>query len=125
MKYVKNWGRLGMYFNKFANFYRNQTGNVITRDELDNQISIIIKKIETAIEICKYLKQITIKVIDSRVYYMKTGHQKHGITKEDYKKAIDVLSKLAEKDIQNEQEKMFLKALVECIKKSIDNSQSY
>ena len=111
-----------MYFNKFANFYRNQTGNVITRDELDNQISIIIKKIETATEICKYLKQITIKVIESKVYYMKTGHQKHGITKEDYKNAIDVLSKIAEKDMQSEKEKTFLKFWVEFIKKSIDNS---
>lgn len=110
------------YLNKFANFYRNQTGNVITRDELDNQISIIIKKIETATEICNYLKKITIKAIDSQMYYMKTGQLKHGITKEDYKNAIDVLTKIAEKDMKSEQEKTFLKFCVEFIKKSIDNS---
>lgn len=111
-----------MYFNKFAALYENYTGKVITRVELDNQISIIIKKIETATEICDCLKRITIKVIHSRMYYMKTGQQKHGITKEDYKNTIDVLSKIAEKDMKSEQEKTFLKLITEFIKKSIDNS---
>lgn len=111
-----------MYFNKFASFYRNQTGNIITREELNNQISIIIDKVKSATEICDFLRKITLKVIDDRMYFMKTGHQKHGITKNDYKNAIDVLSKIAEKDMKNEQEKTFLKFIAEFIKKSIDNS---
>ncbi len=111
-----------MYFSKFATLYKNQTGNVITRDELNNQISIIIEKVKSSLEMCNYLKRITIKVIDDRMYYMKTGRQKHGITKKDYKNAIDVLSKIAEKDIKDEKQKMLFKIMVEYIKSSIDNS---
>lgn len=111
-----------MYFKSFAAFYKNQTGEVITRAELDSQIIIFIQKIKTAAEICNYLKNVTIKVIDSQMYYMKTGQYKHGITKKDYKIAIDVLSKIAEKDIKDERQKAIFKFLIESIKKSIDNS---
>ncbi len=111
-----------MYFNKFATLYKNQTGNVITRDELNNQISNIIEKVKQSLEVTKILKEITIKVIDDRMYYMKTGHQKHGITKMDYKSAIDVLCKIAEKDIKDEQQKMFVKFMAEYIKSYIGNT---
>ena len=105
-----------MYFKSFASFYKNQTGKIITRDELNSQISIFIQKIETATEICNCLKYATIKVIDSQMYYMKTGQYKHGVTKKDYKNAIDVLSKIAEKDIKDERQKIILKFLTESIK---------
>lgn len=111
-----------MYFNQFADFYKNLTGYSITREEFNKQISITIQKIEKALEISDYLKKITIKVIESRIFYMNTGQQKHGITKQDYKNAIDVMAKIAEKDIQDEKQKLFFKCLIEALKKSIDNS---
>lgn len=111
-----------MKYNEFSEIYKRITGNDITRDEVNNKILIIIDKIKSASDIHNFLKKITIKVIDDRMYFMKTGHQKHGINKNDYKKAIDVLSKIAEKDIKNEQERMFLKCITEFIKQSIDNA---
>lgn len=111
-----------MYFDKFATLYKNQTGNVITRGELNNQISNIIDNVKQSLEVTNLLKEITIKVIDDRMYYMKTGLQKHGITKHDYKNAFDVLCKIAEKDIRDENQKMIFKIFAEYIKISIDNS---
>ncbi|MCM1133192.1 MAG: hypothetical protein NC340_06940 [Ruminococcus flavefaciens] len=114
-----------MKYNEFSEIYKRITGNDITRDEVNNKILIIIDKVKSATDIHIFLKEITLKVIDDRIYFMKTGHQKHSLTKNDYKKAIDVLSKIAEKDIKNEQEKMFLKCITECIKQSIDNADWY
>lgn len=110
-----------MNFNRFAAYYNNITGNTITRDELNNQVSFIIQKVKAALDVSTHLKSITIRVIQSRMYYIQTGQQQHGITKQDYKNAIDVISKIAEKDIKDEQQKKNFKFWVEFLKSAIDN----
>lgn len=110
-----------MTFNRFAAYYNNMTGNTITRNELNNQISFIIQKVKDALDISNFLKNTTIKVIHSRMYYIQTGQQKHSITKQDYKNAIDVISKIAERDIKDDQQKKYFKFWVEFLKKAIDN----
>ena len=110
-----------MKFNEFANMYKKYTGNTISREQFDLQTKNLICRIREAYDIAFLLRNITINVLESMQSDLLIGVLRHGINKEHFKIAIDVLSKIHQDNTENEEEKMFIKATAEMLKQMIDS----